>query len=108
MVSFGACGYSIVVIRDLPKVKRRVRFPVPAQMLRIPLRRRTGIFTRLLRDFHLFSEKRKTPGDVSSSRELQSLEESVLRWADLLVERVLQCRIVPVHPLHLAGYRRAQ
>ena len=105
MVPFGACGYSIVVIRDLPKVKRRVRFPVPAQMLKIPLRRRVG---RLWLAFHLFSEKRKTPGDVSSSRELQSLEESVLRWADLLVERVLRCRIVPVHPLHLAGYLRAQ
>lgn len=25
-----SCGYSIVVIRDLPKVKRRVRFPLPA------------------------------------------------------------------------------
>lgn len=25
-------GYSIVVIRDLPKVKRRVRFPLPAQV----------------------------------------------------------------------------
>jgi hypothetical protein len=24
-------GYSIVVIRDLPKVKRGVRFPLPAQ-----------------------------------------------------------------------------
>ena len=26
-------GYSIVVIRDLPKVKRGVRFPLPAQWL---------------------------------------------------------------------------
>lgn len=106
MVPFGACGYSIVVIRDLPKVKRRVRFPVPAQMLRVPLRRRAGIFTSLWLAFHPLHKK--TPGDVSSSRELQSLEESVVRWADLLVERVLRCRIVPVHPLHLAGYLRAQ